>query len=166
MNNSSTIDYGNAPGRISKKRRFLSVTGFTLIEMMIVVAIVIILITLTAPSILRSRIATNEALALASLKIINDACQSYHASRGSYPEDLSKLIAPESDPPYIDTLLASGQKQGYQFIYNRQDADQFTIQANPLSTGLLKGRYFYMDATGITRFRSDGPAGPDDEIIK
>lgn len=42
----------------------------------------------------------------------------------------------------------------------------FTLHANPIHTGLLKGRYFYMDEMGIIRAKNDGPAGAEDEIVR
>lgn len=140
--------------------------GFTLIEIMIVVAIVIVLVMLAVPNILRSRVVANEGAALANLRSINSACQIYHINKETYPASLSDLIEPNSSPPYIDTMLASGKKQGYEFAYELLNSDHFTVNANSLSGGLLKGRYFYTDESGVVRTKSDGPAGPEDEAIK
>lgn len=138
--------------------------GFTLVEIMIVVAIVIILLVIAMPNLLRSRIIANETAALTNCRSINNACQLYHINHETYPNGLTDLIEPTSNPPYIDTTLAGGRKQGYEFIYQLVDADHFTLNINPLTSGLLKGRYFYMDEAGIIRAKSDGPAGPTDEI--
>jgi hypothetical protein len=74
-------------------------------------------------------------------------------------------VEPVSNPPYIDPVLATGRKQSYEFIYNFVDQDHFTLNANPTSLGLLKGRYFYMDEVGIIRGKIDGMAGASDEIV-
>ncbi len=137
--------------------------GFTLIEIMIVVSIVIVLITLAVPNILRSRVVANEGAALGNLRAINNGCQLYHINQETYSENLSALA--QTTPPYLDPNLASGEKQGYQFIYSRVSNDHFTVNANPTHTGLLKGRYFYLDESGIIRFRSNATAGPSDEAI-
>ena len=142
----------------------MSRTGFTLIEIMIVVVIVIVLVTIAVPGILRSRVVANEAAALANLRTLNDACQSYHMNEESYPGALLDLST--ANPAYIDNVLGSGQKQGYQFVYVRVDPDHFTVNANPMHTGLLRGRYFYMDESGTIRSNNSAPAGPDDEIIR
>lgn len=139
--------------------------SFTLVEIMIVIAIVIVLVTIAVPGFLRSRVIANETAALTNCRAINNACQLYHLNQETYPPGLSSLIEPISNPPYIDNTLASGRKQGYEFIYNLVDADHFTLNANPTTTGLLRGRYFYMDESGIIRAKSGGPAGPDDEIV-
>ncbi len=140
-------------------------TGFTLIEIMIVVAIVTILLVIAVPGLLRSRVIANETVALSNCRSINNACQLYHINQEAYPDRLRDLIEPKSNPPYIDSVLATGTKQGYQYIYTLVDPDHFTLNANPLSSGLLKGRYFYLDESGIVRAKSDAPAGPTDEIV-
>lgn len=139
--------------------------GFTLVEIMIVVAIVIVILTIALPSFLRSRVIANETAALANCRAVNNACQLYHVNQETYPSSLADLIEPTSNPPYIDSTLASGTKQGYQFIYNLVDTSSFTLNANPTSSGLLKGRYFYMDESGTIRAKTGGAAGPTDEIV-
>ncbi len=138
--------------------------GFTLIEIMIVVAIVIVLTSIAIPGILRSRVTANEGATLANLRTLNDACQIYHMNEQRYPGALLDLSS--ANPAYIDNVLGSGQKQGYQFVYALVDPDHFTVNANPLHTGLLKGRYFYMDESGTIRSNNTTQAGPDDEIIR
>lgn len=138
--------------------------GFTLIEIMIVVAVVIILTTVAVPSILRSRVAANEGAALANLKVLHDACQFYHMNEETYPGDLLSLST--ANPSYIDSVLGSGQKQGYSFNYTLVNVDRFTVRANPIHTGLLQGRFFYMDESGVVRARIRRQAGPNDEIIR
>lgn len=138
--------------------------AFTLMEIMIVIAIVIVVITFVIPNILRSRVVANEGAALANLRTLSNSCQTYHMNEQSYPENL--LILSNANPPYIDNVLGSGTKQGYQFIYESADSDHFSVHANPIHTGLLKGRYFYLDESGTIRFRNESPAGPDDEIVK
>lgn len=114
--------------------------AFTLIEIMVVISIVIILVGITLPNILRSRVITNECLTIANLQILNRACQSYHMDWGSYPDSLLALST--ASPPYIDGALGSSHKQSYDFVYVRVDSDHFTVKANSTHTGLLKGRYF------------------------
>jgi general secretion pathway protein G len=135
----------------------------TLVEIMVVVSIVIILVTIAVPSILRSRVTADEGATMANLRTLNNACQSYHMENQSYPENLSVLSS--ARPPYIDDVLGSGTKQGYQFVYELVDPDHFTVHVNPIHTGLLKGRYFYLDESGEIRARIDGTAGSNDEIV-
>lgn len=140
-------------------------TAFTLVEIMIVLAIVIVLLAIALPNFLRSRVIANEIVALTNCRAINNACQLYHVNQETYPGSLADLVEPTSNPPHIDSTLATGRKQGYEYIYNLVDSGHFTLNANPTSSGLLKGRYFYMDESGIVRAKTGGPAGPTDEIV-
>lgn len=138
--------------------------GFTLVEIMVVISIVIILVSFTLPNILRSRVITYECLAIANLQILNRACQSYHIDQGTYPTSLLDLST--ASPPYIDGALGSARKQSYEFIYALVNPDHFTVNANSLHITLLKGRYFYLDESGIIRFNRNQQAGPNDEVIE
>ncbi len=135
--------------------------GFTLVEIMIVVAIVIVLVTLAIPNILSSRRVANEGAGVANLKAINNACQLYNINKATFPESLEAM-----SPEYVDSQLASGRKQGYQYIYTLVDQDHFTVNANPTSTGLLQGKYYFMDDSGVVRWNQSAPAGSGDEIVK
>lgn len=136
--------------------------GFTLVEIMIVVAIVVVLITLGVPNILRSRVTAMEGAALANLRTISTACQAYHIGYEIYPDNLLTLST--SSPPYLESVLASGRKEGYEFIYEQVTPDHFTVNANSLHTDLLRGRYFYVDEGGTITQNRNAPAGPDDEV--
>lgn len=138
--------------------------AFTLVEIMIAVSIIVLLASVAVPNIFRSRIIVLEAAAITNMKTIVNACNYYHSSVNEFPADLATLG--QSNPPYIDSDLASGQKQRYQFQYVAVSDDHFTLNVNPLSTGLLKGRYFYTDESGLIRQRGNEPAGPEDEVIK
>ncbi|MDD2752008.1 MAG: hypothetical protein PHN59_02645 [Candidatus Omnitrophica bacterium] len=131
--------------------------GFTIIEITTVVLVLMILVVIAVPSFLRSRSVANEGVAMANLKVLSDACQLYHTNLNVYPQNLTDLTAPASNPPYIDSVLASGSKQGYNFVYIPNN-NGFYINANP--QGL--GRYYYIDETGIMRVNTEGQAGASD----
>ncbi len=140
--------------------------GFTLVEIVIVIALMVILTTLATVNIMRSHVVAIEGIAIANVKILSNACQMYHLDNGSFPENLLSLNM--SIPPYVDASLASGTKQRYKFTYlrNLTDTDRFTLNADPTSSGLLKGRYFYTDESGIIRANPEQPAGPNDPIVE
>ena len=141
--------------------------GFTLIEIMVVVSVILIVLSLALHNILRSRMIANEASAIAHCRLISNACQSYYVNviPHTYPSSLGDLITPTSDPPYIDTVLAFGEKQGYQFNYTFVDEENFTLRANPKTEGRTGKRYFFVDETGMICNKEGGEAGPDDDPV-
>lgn len=142
--------------------------GFTLVEIMVVVSIVVILATLAISLILRNRITTNEAVAITSCRTINSACQSYYAGTlpHAYPDSLGRLGPALSTPSYIDSALASGSKGGYDFIYEAgEDEVSFTLLAEPVVYQRTGNRFFYTDETGRTTAKEGETAGPDDPAI-
>ena len=139
--------------------------GFTLVEIMVVVGIVALLAAIAIPNALRMRVNANESVALQGMRTIQNACQVYLMDNGFFPEDLGGLAEPIEHPPYIDAVLGSGRKQGYEFVFSLVDDGHFTLNANPLA-GVFRGRYFYTDESGVIHANSEVPAGVDDEIVK
>ena len=97
--------------------------GFSLIELMIVVAIILINAAIAIPNLLQARVAANEASAVGSLRTINTAEISYYSSYPTvgFAPTLAALggsncAAPDQTQAcLIDTLLSSGNKSGYSF---------------------------------------------------
>ncbi len=134
--------------------------GFTLVEIMIIISVVLILTALAIPNILRSQITARESMALTNVKRISESCQVYNTREEVYPAALTDLSG--DVPPYLSTTLTSGTKDGYNFVYT-QTADGFTLYANVIAAGV--GRYFYTDETTVIRQHVNAPAGPGDPII-
>jgi len=95
--------------------------GFTLLEMLIVVTIILIIAAITIPSLVESKIRANEASAVASIHAINVAEESYQAAYGGYAESLANLGGAEpcaksaATACLLDQSLAGGVKSGYNF---------------------------------------------------
>ena len=124
--------------------------GFTLVEIMIVVAIIALLAAIAIPNLLRARHNANEAAAQASLRTISTACESWLGANGTYPAALNTLSA--ANPPYIDNVLASGSKQGYSFTYT-VGANNLTYNctAVPLQPNITGSRNFIVDQSGVVQ---------------
>src|ERR1700743_3165323 len=91
--------------------------GFSLIELLIVVAIILIIAAIAIPNLLRSRIAANEASAVGSIRTINTAEVTYSSSYPdcgfSTPTHLAGSGANTTGAGLIDSVLANGLKSGY-----------------------------------------------------
>jgi type IV pilus assembly protein PilA len=109
--------------------------GFSLLELLIVVAIILIIATIAIPNLLRSRQAANESAAVANLRTINTAEVTYLSSAGGNYGTISDLIS----AGLIDSRFAN-PVAGYSFTVNASGAD-YTVNALPTATN--SGRYGY-----------------------
>ena len=131
------------------KMNRLTKRGFTLVEIMIVVAIIILLAAIAIPNLLRARLNANEAAAIGALRTLSTACESYRAAQTTpaYPDALTTLSG--ATPPYIDSTLCGGAKQGYNFTYTRSSNNQYTIVASPATPGVTGNRTFTLGEQGV-----------------
>jgi type IV pilus assembly protein PilA len=139
--------------------------GFSLIELLIVVAIILIIAAIAIPNLLRARIAANEASAVASLRALNTAQISYNSYYPTvgFATTLAALGGANCTPPgsssscFIDSLLASGTKSGYSFTLSGTSGTPnatYQIRADPLSPNQTGVRYFCSFADAVIRFGS------------
>jgi len=130
--------------------------GFSLIELLIVVAIILIIAAIAIPNLLRSKMAANEASAVGSLRTINTSSVAYTITYGTFPPVLSDL-GPSTSPTstaadLVDAPVASGTKSGYVFAYKASATyQQYSITASPVSVGTTGQRYFFTDQSGVIR---------------
>ncbi|MBI4585163.1 MAG: prepilin-type N-terminal cleavage/methylation domain-containing protein [Planctomycetes bacterium] len=129
-------------------------SGFTLIELMIVVAIIAIIAAIAIPSLLNARKAGNEASAISSLRTLTTVNEQYRTRFQSYASGLGVL----NTEGYIDNVLSSGTKSGYGFAYTLASVNTWNCTADPSTPGTTGDRYFFVDQSGVIRFSSTGTA--------
>ena len=152
--------------------------GFSLIELLIVIAIILIIAAIAIPNLLRSRIAANQASAVGSLRTLNTAETTYSSVFNvgfSYSMSYLQPPAGGGNPTstaagLIDSVLAAGAKSGYSFTYTPGDSDSagrintYTFTAVPvtISTGT---NYYFTDDSGVIRQNSTTVADSTDSPI-
>jgi len=152
--------------------------GFSLLELLIVVAIILIIAAIAIPNLLRSRIAANQASAISSCRTINTAEVTYASSYGTgFSSTLLQLGPPtsgavsESAAGLIDSVLASGVKSGYSFAYVPGNPDSrglyngYGVNGGPTQVGVTGTTYYFTDQTYVIRANLTGPASASDSPV-
>jgi prepilin-type N-terminal cleavage/methylation domain-containing protein len=157
--------------------------GFSLIELLIVVTIILIIAAIAIPNLLRSRMVANEASATASLRSINTAEVIYSTSYTvGYSSNLTSLsdggtatncvspTAPSSASAcLIDAALASGTKNGYILTYAASTSagvtNTYTLNADAVVQGVSGQRHFFTDDTHVLRVNSNAVASATDSPL-
>lgn len=132
--------------------------AFTLIELMIVIAIIAIIAAIAIPNLIEARKHGNESAAIGSLKAISSAQSLFREGDkdGDGTLDYGSL-AELSAQNLVDSVLGGGTKQGYNFVAS--SGGQFTWDADgqPSVAGTTGDRYFYTDHTGVIYYTTTGP---------
>jgi prepilin-type N-terminal cleavage/methylation domain-containing protein len=149
--------------------------GFSLVELLLVVAVILIIAAIAIPNLLRSRMAANEASAVASLRSIESAQVAYaltYPTQGFAP-DLDTLgpgASPGAPASSTNALLLDGilgcpagvgtascQKSGYNFYVTAGSGSplsSYSVNADPLAVSKTGQRYFFSDSSGVIRYNS------------
>jgi type IV pilus assembly protein PilA len=161
--------------------------GFSLIELLIVVAIILIIAAIAIPNLLRSRMAANESSSVGSLRTINTAELTYSTAypNTGYSADMPSLggvpatcatTATTAAACLIDDVLAQATaagtaKSGYWFTYAVTGAAgginvTYTLTAQPANAGTTGQRSFFTDQTGVIRYGLTGAADVTSSAIQ
>ena len=126
--------------------------GFTLVEIMIVVAIIALLAAIAIPNLLRARLNANESAAISNIQTISTAAQSYWSAEGGLPGNFSAME--NANPAYMQFggTGTARTKNGYNFtVTGGTTANVWYARANPTTAGTTGNRRFCVTATGIIR---------------
>ena len=163
--------------------------GFSLIELLIVVAIILIIAAIAVPNLLRSRIAANQASAVGSLRTLNTAevtyATTYNTGYSATLGDLGPNAAGSSPVAtaagLVDEVLSgslagtatatTSSKSGYQFTYSPGGTDTsgkintYSFIATPISVGTTGTNFYYTDQSGVIRQNSTAVATSSDSPL-
>jgi prepilin-type N-terminal cleavage/methylation domain-containing protein len=145
--------------------------GFSLIELLIVVAIILVIAALAIPSFMRAKIAANESSAAQSVRSINTAEVQYNTTYGLGYADLATIgsssagscTATSTNACLVDEVLTKGIKSGYSFTVTPgggTPAVSYTSIAVPLVIGQSGQRGFCSDQSQVIRFNWAGTCDP------
>ena len=129
--------------------------GFSLVELLVVIAVIAVLLAVCIPNIQRVRLNSVETMAVREMQTIVQAQTQYLSQFGKYAATLSELGPPvrggaegAQAAHLIPASLASGEKNGYLFRLE-QRRDGYVLTAVPRSFGATGRRTFYLDQDGV-----------------
>ena len=136
--------------------------GFSLIELLIVVAIILIISAIAIPNYLRSRMQANESSAVGSVRMINTSAITYSSTYVDigFPANLADMgganpcSASSTTGCILEDTLSQGTKSGYSFVWTGDGAipsTAYLLTATPLVVGGSGQRMFCTDQTGVMR---------------
>jgi prepilin-type N-terminal cleavage/methylation domain-containing protein len=143
--------------------------GFSLIELLIVVAVILIIAAIAIPNLIRSRMRANEANAVAALRVIHTSAVTYDTTYPAegFPTSLLVLGGPSPCAPsstqacLVDSVLAAGVKDGYNFVWTGDGvipSYAFILTATPQAAGTTGQNMYCTDQTGVIRYDPTGAA--------
>lgn len=155
-----------------------SQAGFSLIELLIVVGIILVIMAIAIPELMNARMSGNEAAAVTNIRTIVTSELAYSMEYNvGFSTTLAQLGGSGSVPSaanalLIDSVLAAGTKTGYTFVYAVTATDTsghpvgFSINANPISHNLTGRRYYYSDQVGVISVNYNAPATNTDPPLQ
>ena len=160
--------------------------GFSLIELLIVVAIILIIAAIAIPNLMRSRMAANESSAVATLRVLNNAEVTYAMTYNSgYTPGLNYLGPPSggAQPNFqsadlVDSVLSGENgtgtnttfgKNGYTFTYTSigtyPAVTAYAISADPVARGSSGQKSFFTNEPLVIRSNATAAATSSDNPI-
>ena len=145
--------------------------GFSLIELLIVIAIILIILAVALPKLTSARRYAQEMAAVKAITTVHTAETQYYSQYGQYATTLQQLGPPASGAPgpngaeLIDRDLASGEKGGFRFVLT-QTPTGYALQVTPTAFG-TSGTHTYFSDQSMTIHQHSGqePATANDQLL-
>jgi type IV pilus assembly protein PilA len=131
-------------------RRRLGARGFSLIELLIVIAIILVILAVAVPKLGSAKMNANEMVVIREVQTIHQAETQYMSQFGKFAATLAELGPPTSGGPgpqaadLIPSSLAAGEKDGYVFTLTATPQG-YTVNANPKVYNSTGRRTFFSD---------------------
>ena len=147
-------------------------SGFTLVEVMIVVAIIALLAAIAIPNVLRGRTSANESAAIGNLRALASSLEMYRSVNMTFPDawqaDMYTNANPDFGPPNFNLGAFPILVQGYNYTYTQaagclgtaaSPCNTYTVLAAPQTIGTTGTRTFFVNEDGTVRHCQSPPAG-------
>ena len=146
--------------------------GFSLIELLIVVAIILVIAAIAVPQMNKQLMAAHEMAAIRQINTIHQAEAQYNSQFGKYAVALAELGPPPSGAAgpaaadLIPKVLADGKNSGYVFVVQGTPTG-YAVTAVPEAFNNSGRRTFYSDQTLVVRNNwTQEPANVNSSEIK